>query len=50
MLLIENGNESHYVWIKDFNKLMDSQSKNGQRFMLLLFATFHIRKHSENSC
>ena len=27
LLLIENGNENHYVWIKDFNKLMNSQSK-----------------------
>ena len=27
LLLIEN----HYVWIKDFNKLMNSQSRNGHR-------------------
>ena len=26
LLLIENGDENHYVWIKDFNKLMNSQS------------------------
>ena len=26
LLLIENGNGNHYVWIKDFNKLMNSQS------------------------
>ena len=32
--LIENGNENHYVCIKDFNKLMNSQSKNRHRFFL----------------
>ena len=26
LLLIENGNGNHYVWIKDFNKLMNFQS------------------------
>ena len=28
LLLIENGNENHYVWIKDLNKLMNTQSKD----------------------
>ena len=48
-LLIENGNENHYVWIKEFNKLMNSQSKNGHRlfFLLLLFTTFYIRRNTE---
>ena len=29
LLLIENDNKNHYVWIKDLNKLMNSQSKDG---------------------
>ena len=33
LLLIEH----HYVWIKDFNKLMNSQSKNGHRLEFFFF-------------
>ena len=49
LFLIENGNENHYVWIKDFNKLMNSQSKNGYRFflLLLLFTTFDLRRNTK---
>ena len=39
--LIENGNENHYVWIKDFNKLTNSQSKNGHR----LFSCYYCLQH-----
>ena len=52
LLLIENNNKKHYVWIKDFNKLMSTQSKDGHKiyiYLLLLFATFHIRKHTDKS-
>ena len=34
LLLIENGNENHYVWIKDFNKLMNTQSIKSRKFIL----------------
>ena len=44
LLLIEN----HYVRIKDFNKLMNTQSKDGH--LLLLFATFHIKRNTNKSC
>ena len=37
LFLIENGNENHYVWIKQFNKLMNSQSKDGHRLLSLFY-------------
>ena len=40
--LIENGNENHYVWIKDFNKLMNSQSKNGHGFFFFVIIVYNI--------
>ena len=46
IFLTENGNKNHYVWIKDFNKLMNIQSKDGHK-LLLLFATFHIRRNTK---
>ena len=32
LLLTESGNKNHYVWIKDLNKLMNTQSKDGHNF------------------
>ena len=54
-LLIENGNENHYVWIKDFNKLMNSQSKNGHRLFLCYyclqqFTSEEILKNHAEGC
>ena len=31
LLLSENDNKNHYVWIKDVNKLMTTQSKDGHK-------------------
>ena len=42
LLLIENGNENNYVWIKDFNKLMNSQSKNGQIIFFFVIIVYNI--------
>ena len=56
LLLIENGNENHYVWIKDVNKLMNSQSKNGHRLLLFFyyclqhFTSDEILKNHAESC
>ena len=36
LLLIENGNENHYVWIKDFNELMNSQSKTAVNYSFVI--------------
>ena len=46
LLLIENDNKNHYVWIKDFNKLMNTQSKHKNK----LFFCYHCLQHftSEN--
>ena len=38
LLLIEN----HYVWIKDFNKLMNSQSKNRHRLLFCYYCLQHF--------
>ena len=47
LLLIENGNENHYVWIKDFNKLMNSQSKSDidYFFVIIVYNILHQKKH-----
>ena len=47
LLLIEHGNESHYVWIKDFNKLMNSESKNEHRFffIIIVYNILHQKKY-----
>ena len=42
LVLIENGNENHYVWIKDFNKLMNSQSKNRHRLFFCYYCLQHF--------
>ena len=38
--------ENHYVWIKDFNKLMNSQSKNGHRlfFVIIVYNILYQKK------
>ena len=51
LLLIENDNENHYIWIMDFNKLMNSKSKNGHRlFFVIIVYKFYIRRNTEKSC
>ena len=42
LLLIENGNENHYVWIKDFNKLMNTQSKNSHKLFFCYYCLQHF--------
>ena len=38
LLLIEN----HYVWIKDFNKLMNTQSKDGHKLLFCYYCLEHF--------
>ena len=51
--LIANGNDNHYVWIKDFNKLMNSQSKNGHGLFFCYYCLQHfnseeiLKNHAE---
>ena len=53
LLLIENGNENHYVWIKDFNKLMNTQSKDGHKLFFCYYCLQHfiskeiLKNHAE---
>ena len=53
LLLIENDNENHCVWIKDFNKLMNSQSENGNRLRFCYCCLQHftseniVKKHAD---
>ena len=53
LLLIENGDNSHYVRIKEFNKLMNSQSKDTHRLFLGYYYLQHftseiiLKKHAE---
>ena len=51
LILIEN----HYVWIKDFNKLMNTQSKDGRKlffcdYCLLHFTSENILKNHTEVC
>ena len=53
LLLIENDNKN-YVWIKDFNKLMNSQSKNGHRLFFCYYCLHFtieetLKNHAEGS-
>ena len=53
LLLIENGNKNHYVWIKDFNKLM--KSKNSRKlffcgYCLQHFTSKNILKNHTEGC
>ena len=42
LLLIENGNENHYVWIKDFNKLMNTLSKDDHKLFFCYYCLQHF--------
>ena len=42
LLLIKNGNETHYVWIKDFNKLMNTQSKDDYKLLFCYYCLQHF--------
>ena len=46
LLLIENDNKNHYVWIKDFNKLINTQSKDGHKLFFCYYCLQHFT--SEN--
>ena len=46
LLLIKNDNKNHNVWIKDFNKLMNTQSKDGRKLFLCYYCLQHFA--SEN--
>ena len=55
LLLIENDNKNPYVWIKDFNKLMNFQSKSGHRlffcyYCLQYFTTEETPKNHAEGC
>ena len=53
LFLIENDNENHYVWIKDFNKLMNTQSKDGHKLFFCNYCLQHciseeiLKNHAE---
>ena len=42
LLLIENDNKNHYIWIKDFNKLMNTQSKDGHKLFFCYYCLQHF--------
>ena len=42
LLLIENDNKNHYVWIKDFNKLMNTQSKHKHKSFFCYYCLQHF--------
>ena len=42
LLLIEEGKGSHYVWIKNFNKLMHSQTKNRKEKFFCKYCIQHF--------
>ena len=42
LLLIESGSKKHYVLIKDFNKLMNSQTKNTNRKFFCKYCIQHF--------
>ena len=46
VLLISNEEESHYVFIKDFNRLMYSEvkTKNQHKFLYVLFTEFYYQR------
>ena len=46
LLLIENDNKNHYVWIKDVYKLMNTQSKDGHKLFFCYYCLQHFT--SEN--
>ena len=46
LLLIENDNKDHYVWVKVFNKLMNTQSKHNHKLFFCYYCLQHFT--SEN--
>ena len=53
LLLIENDNKNHYGLIKDFNKLMNTQSKDGDKLFFCYYCLQHftsvniLKNHTE---
>ena len=45
-LLISNEEESHYVFVKDFNRLMYSEvkTKNQHKFLYVFFTEFYYQR------
>ena len=54
VLMIHEGNKSHYVYIKDFNRLMFNKTKNGNKKWFCMHCLQHfssenlLDKHKEN--
>ena len=54
VLMIHDGNKSHYVYIKDFNRLMFNKTKNGNKKWFCMRCLQHfssknaLDKHKEN--
>ena len=52
--MIHEGNKSHYVYIKDFNRLMFNKTKNGNKKWFCMRCLQHFNsenvldKHKEN--
>ena len=40
--LIEENDKNHYVWIKNFNKLMNTQSKEGHKIFYCYYCLQHF--------
>ena len=54
VLMIHKGDKSHYVYVKDFNRLMFNVNKNGGKKLLCMRCLQHfsseiiLKKHKEN--
>ena len=46
LILIEKNNKNHYIWIKYFNKLMNTQSKDSHKLFFCYYCLQHFT--SEN--
>ena len=42
LLLIEEYDKSHYIWIKNFNRLMNTQSKHSNKIFLFYYCLSHF--------
>ena len=46
LLLITEKDKSHYVFIKDFNRLMFSRTKQRQKTLHVLFTKLYYRRNT----
>ena len=42
LLLIEENDKSHYVWIQNGNRLMNTQSKDGHKLVYCYYCLQHF--------